>query len=79
VDYDSPDGQRHVSVSGGYAGTGGVFHTGLGPFHLLDNARGSYAKVDYRSGGLWIKSYVNLWHGEASSLMAVDRWEPRCC
>ena len=71
VDYDSPNGERHVSVSGGYAGTGGVFHTGLGPFHLLDNASGSYAKVDYRSGGLWIKSYVNLWHGEATSLMAV--------
>lgn len=71
ADYDSPDGRHHVSVSGGYAGTGGAFHTGLGPFRLEDNARGSYAKIDYRSGGLSIKSFVNLWHGEASSLLSV--------
>lgn len=71
VDYDSTDGRHHVSVSGGYAGTGGAFHTGLGPFRLEDNARGSYAKVDYRTGGWWIKSFVNLWHGEATSLLSV--------
>lgn len=71
VDYDSPDGKHHWSFSGGYAGTGGTFHTGLGPFRLEDNARGSYAKVDYRTGGWWIKSFVNLWHGEATSLLSV--------
>ncbi len=71
VDYDSPDGKQHLSFSGGYAGTGGAFHTGLGPFRLEDNARGSYAKVDYRTGGWWVKSFVNLWHGEATSLLSV--------
>ena len=71
LDYDSPDGVQHVSVSGGYAGTGGTFHTGLGPFHLEDGANGTYSKVDYRRGSLTVKSFVNLWHGQASSLLAV--------
>ncbi len=71
VDYDSPDGRQHLSLSGGYARTGGTFHTGLGPFRLEDNAHGAYAKVDYRTRGWEIKSFVNLWGGEASSLLAV--------
>jgi outer membrane receptor protein involved in Fe transport len=70
VDYDSADGTQHVSLSGGYAGTGGTFHTGLGPFRLEDGA-GSYGKVDYRRGGLTIKSFVNLWKGQATSLLSV--------
>jgi len=70
ADYDSPDGRHHVSFSGGHAGTGGAFHTGLGPFRL-ENGRGSYGKIDYKSGGLWIKSFVNIWHGEAASLLSV--------
>ena len=71
ADYDSPDGIQHLSVSGGYAGTGGTFHTGLGPFHLEDGANGSYAKVDYNRSGWTVKSYLNLWRGEATSLLAV--------
>ena len=71
LDYDSPDGTQHMSFSGGYAQTGGTFHTGLGPFHLEDGAYGGYGKVDYRRGGLTIKSFVNLWGGTAPSLLAV--------
>jgi outer membrane receptor protein involved in Fe transport len=71
ADYDSADGIQHLSVSGGYSGTGGTFHTGLGPFHLEDGASGTYSKFDYRRNGWSVKSYVNLWHGEASSLLAV--------
>jgi len=71
ADYDSPDGVQHLSISGGYAGTGGTFHTGLGPFHLDDGASGTYAKVNYRRAGWTVKSFVNLWHGVASSLLAV--------
>lgn len=71
ADYDSPDGVQHLSISGGYAGTGGTFHTGLGPFHLDDGASGTYAKMNYRRGGWTVKSFLNLWHGVASSLLAV--------
>jgi len=71
LDYDSPDGISHVSVSGGYAQTGGVFHTGLGPFHLQDGAYGGYTKIDYRRAGLTVRSFVNLWGGDAPSLLAV--------
>jgi outer membrane receptor for ferrienterochelin and colicin len=71
LDYDSPDGVQHLSFAGGYAGTGGTFHTGLGPFHLENGAYGSYFKADYRRGGLTIRSFLNLWGGRAPSLMAV--------
>ena len=71
LDYDSPDGIQHLSLSGGYAQTGGTFHTGLGPFHLEDGAYGGYGKVDYRRGGLTVRSFVNLWGGRAPSLLAV--------
>lgn len=71
ADYDSPDGTQHMSFSGGYAGTGGTFHTGLGPFHLEDGAYGSYVKADYRRGGLKVTSFLNLWGGTAPSLLAV--------
>ena len=71
LDYDSPDGRNHLSFSGGYAQTGGTFHTGLGPFHLEDGAYGGYGKIDYRRDGLTVRSFVNLWGGTAPSLLAV--------
>ena len=71
LDYDAPDGVQHLSFSGGYAQTGGTFHTGLGPFHLEDGAYGGYGKVDYRRGGLTVRSFVNLWGGTAPSILAV--------
>jgi outer membrane receptor protein involved in Fe transport len=69
LDYDSPDGKSHLSMSGGYAGTGGTFHTGLGPFHLENGAYGGYGMVNYRRGGLTVKSFLNLWGGRAPSLL----------
>ncbi len=71
VDYDSPDGQQHITMSGGFAGTGGTFHTGLGPFHLEDGARGVYGNFGYSRAALSIRTYVNLWRGEANSLLSV--------
>ncbi len=71
IDYDFPDGRQHISFSGGYAGTGGAFHTGLGPFRLKDGASGSYGKFTYNRGELSVRSFVNLWQGEAYSLLSV--------
>ncbi len=71
VDYDFPDGMQHLSMAGGWATTGGTFHTGLGPFRLEDGARITYGKVDYLRNALSIKSFVNLWEANAWSLLAV--------
>jgi iron complex outermembrane receptor protein len=71
VDYDFPDGQQHVSISGGYAATGGTFHTGLGPFRLEDGARGGYGRFAYSRGGLSVRTFANLWQGDARSLLSV--------
>ncbi len=32
VDYDAPDGNYKLVFAGGYSGTDGIFHTGIGPF-----------------------------------------------
>ena len=34
VDYDFPDGERKLQFSGGFAGTDGIMHTGIGPFDV---------------------------------------------
>jgi iron complex outermembrane receptor protein len=71
IDYDFPDGRQHISIAGGYAGTGGTFHTGLGPFRLEDGAHGAYSMFNYNRNALSIRSYVNLWGGNAFSLLSV--------
>ncbi len=71
LDYDAPDGQHHLSFSGGYGQTGGIFHTGLGPFTLNQGASSTYFQGQYRYGSLAVKSFVNFWRGESHSLLAV--------
>jgi outer membrane receptor protein involved in Fe transport len=34
VDYDDPDGKFKVVFEGGYSGTDGIIHTGIGPFDM---------------------------------------------
>ncbi len=76
VDYDFPDGRQHLSFSGGGAATGGVFHTGLGPFRLDDGARIVYGRFAYSRDALSIKTFVNLWKAGAFSLLALGPQGP---
>ncbi len=76
ADYDFPDGRQHISMSGGGAATGGVFHTGLGPFRLDDGARNVYGRFAYSRDALSIRTFVNLWRAFAHSLLAVGPQGP---
>ncbi len=76
VDYDFPDGRQHLSMSGGGAATGGVFHTGLGPFRLEDGARIVYGRFAYSRDALSVKTFVNLWKAGAFSLLAAGPQGP---
>ena len=47
VDYDNPDGRQKWIFDGGFGGTEGIIHTGIGPFQLERGTRMGYAKVNY--------------------------------
>jgi outer membrane receptor protein involved in Fe transport len=34
VDYDAPEGRYRLVIEGGYSGTDGIIHTGIGPFDM---------------------------------------------
>jgi outer membrane receptor protein involved in Fe transport len=71
VDYDADGGVYGLSFSGGYAGSEGITHTGIGPF---DNNRGTglgYGQVRYTRKALRATIFANLLDGDASSLLTV--------
>jgi iron complex outermembrane receptor protein len=70
-DYDSSD-DTTWRFSGGYAGTDGLVHTGIGPFDINDKAEMMYAKVDYNRKALQVSAFANLLEGDAVNLLAVD-------
>ena len=71
VDYDFPDGKQRVSVSGGYGGTSGIVHTGIGPFQIDKGSNASYVKADYSRGPLRVKFFTNVLDGSAPALLAI--------
>jgi iron complex outermembrane receptor protein len=71
VDYDFADGQSRITVAGGYAGTNGIIHTGIGPFRIEKGSDMSYFKTDYSRGALRVKFFTNVLDGEAPALLAI--------
>ena len=71
VDYDYPDGRQKLIVAGGYAGTEGIIHTGIGPFDIARGTALGYAKVNYRRDNLKVNFFTNLLDGEAPALLAI--------
>ncbi|NQW05007.1 MAG: TonB-dependent receptor [Acidobacteria bacterium] len=71
-DYDHPDGQQRVVMSGGIAGTDGIMHTGIGPFNINAGTTFGYGKVNYSRGALRVQAFMNALNGDAENLIAVD-------
>ncbi len=71
LDYDFADGQSRVTVAGGYAGTTGIVHTGIGPFRMEDGSKLMYGKADYTRGAFKAKFFTNVLDGDAPALLAV--------
>ena len=70
ADLDFPDGERKLVMAGGYAGTSGMFHTGVGPFRLDDDTWEGYLRTEFSQGGLQARFFVNSLDGSAPGLMS---------
>ncbi len=69
VDQELTSGGR-ISYSGGYSGTEGIVHTGIGPFDLQNGSFLGYGRVGFNQGGFRAAAFVNSLDGEAPNLLA---------
>jgi iron complex outermembrane receptor protein len=74
LDYDGVDGSR-LSFSGGYAGTEGIMHSGIGPFDIDKGSVMGYGKVSYSRGGLRASFFTNILDGSARNLLQPINFE----
>jgi outer membrane receptor protein involved in Fe transport len=72
VDYDFADGLGKLEMSGGYGGTDGMMHTGIGPFNIKQGAAMSYWKATYTRKAFRLQSFMNILDGEATNVVAVQ-------
>ncbi len=68
LDYDLSD-KSYAAVGGGYAGTDGLVHSGLGPFDIEKGASMSYAKADWSRGTLRASAFANFLDADSTNLM----------
>jgi outer membrane receptor protein involved in Fe transport len=71
LDQELGSGGR-MSYSGGYAGTEGIVHTGIGPFDLQSGSYMAYGRVGYTKGALKIAAFGNFLDAEAPNLLLTD-------
>ena len=69
VDYQI-DPQAEVSFSGGYAGTGGIIFTGIGPFDIENGSWFSYVRADYNHNDANVRFYANILDAESFNLLS---------
>jgi iron complex outermembrane receptor protein len=71
VDYDYEDG-RKLTFAGGFSGTEGIMHSGIGPFDIKSGSAMSYAKVGFSKGGMRAGVFTNILNGDAANLLTRD-------
>jgi outer membrane receptor protein involved in Fe transport len=71
VDYDFPEGEQKLVFAGGFAGTEGIIHTGIGPFDIDRGTYLAYGKTNYSRGALKLNAFVNHLDGDATNLLTV--------
>ncbi len=70
VDYDYEDGKK-LSFSGGFAGTDGIMHSGIGPFDIQSGSTMGYVKAAFSKGGLRAGFFTNVLNGDADQLLTL--------
>jgi outer membrane receptor protein involved in Fe transport len=70
ADYDAPNGKYKLSFAGGYGGTDGIIHTGIGPFDITGLGL-SYGTVRFTKNAFKANFFTNILDGDASALLAV--------
>jgi outer membrane receptor for ferrienterochelin and colicins len=71
VDQELAGGGR-ITYEGGYAGTQGLVHTGIGPFNIQSGSYMAHGKVNFTKGALKLNVFSNLVDAEAPNLLAFD-------
>ena len=70
ADWDAPDGQAGFRFSGGYGGSQGILHSGIGPFNVQSGANMSYGRVQYMRGSVEIGAFFNRTSAGFNSLLS---------
>ena len=71
VDYDAPENRYKIVFAGGFSGTEGIIHTGIGPFDIDRGTYLAYGKMNYSRGALKVNTFVNRLDGDATNLLTV--------
>lgn len=67
-DWDTAGGST-ISVGGGYAGTAGIIHTGIGPFTIDNGSSLSYGKIDWNRRALHVGFFANFLDADSEALL----------
>ena len=71
VDQDFKSGGR-ILYEGGYNGTTGIVHTGIGPFRLESPSYMAFGRVSYSKGALRVSAFANFLDASAPNLLVSD-------
>jgi outer membrane receptor protein involved in Fe transport len=71
VDQDLREGGQ-ITYEGGYGGTQGIVHTGLGPFALQSGSYMGFGRLLYKRNALRIGAFANLLDAEGPNLLQTD-------
>jgi iron complex outermembrane receptor protein len=71
ADYDSASGEYKLVFAGGYAGTEGIIHTGIGPFDMQRGVGLGYGTLRYARNALRFNFFTNILTGDANALLAI--------
>ncbi len=70
VDYEAPEGAYRLSFSGGFAGTEGIIHTGIGPFDMNRGTVLGYGSARWTKGAQKLNFFTNILNGDANALLS---------
>jgi len=71
VDQELSNGGR-ITYQGGYAGTDGIIHTGIGPFDIQSPSYMMYGKAVYTKNALRVGAFGNFVKADAPNLLQID-------
>jgi iron complex outermembrane receptor protein len=69
---DQEVGGGRITYQGGYAGTEGIIHTGIGPFDIQSGSYMAYGKALFTKGALRISGFGNFVDADAPNLLQTD-------
>ena len=72
LDWDAPDRTSAFRLTGGYAGSSGMLHSGLGPFEIQPGTAMSYGRAQYLRGNMEIGAFVNSTRATFDAMLTQD-------